>query len=426
MQPLTADVLIIGAGPAGLAAGSACRQSNVSYRICEAGGRFEQRVRSESSSLVQGIGGAGLYSDGKFSFFPSATQLWRLEYPAILQKSFHWLQEVVSPFGLTVPPLDGGTLFAESSVPPGGVRRKRYKSEYMSFDDRCRLIGMLAQEHKSFVTCRTTARLSVEEHGRRLACDIEDHGSLTNVIPRRGIIVATGRHGPLAHHSSKLWLPTEFRYVELGVRIEQLSGEFFLRDQPDLDPKLILHLMPGSECRTFCCCRDGEAVTTLTPEGVRSISGRADVGVTGRSNVGFNCRTTDEALGTQIWQEYRDAERAVDVHETAWMQGHELVGNESLRVVTNWIGPTAASLLMRGLANLIDAYPEIRTTRTRLLGPCVEGVGWYPAIDRSLRVAPYPLWVAGDATGIFRGLTASFVSGYYAGLCAALEVPKDR
>lgn len=426
MDSLSADVLIIGAGPAGLAAAAACRHSNVTYRSFDAGGRLEQRSRSDSSSLVQGTGGAGLYSDGKFSFFPSATHLWRLQDSAILQRAYHWFEELVSPYGLAVPPFESDAPLTEASIPRGQLRQKRYKSEYMSFAERSRLISILEQEHQPFVVCGAYARFDIEHHCKVLTCEVERLGGVTKVTPRRGIVVATGRHGPLAHHLTTALLPTEFRYVELGVRIEQLSGQFFLRDQPDLDPKLLLHVTPGSECRTFCCCRDGEAVTTLTPEGVTSISGRADVGVTGRSNVGFNVRTTDEALGAQIWQEYRNVEQAVDVHETAWMQGRELVGNESLRVVTSWIGPTAASLLMRGLANLIDAYPEIGSTRTRLLGPCVEGVGWYPAIDRSLRVAPYPLWVAGDATGIFRGLTASFVSGYYAGLCASLAVPNDR
>jgi hypothetical protein len=31
-----------------------------------------------------------------------------------------------------------------------------------------------------------------------------------------------------------------------------------------------------------------------------------------------------------------------------------------------------------------------------------------------LQLAPYPCWVAGDATGLFRGLTAALVSGWYA------------
>lgn len=420
------DVLIIGAGPAGLAAAAACRHSNVSYCICEIGERLVQRSRYAPSSIVQGTGGAGLYSDGKFSFFPSATQLWKLRDLALLQRAYEWFQDVVSAYGLTVPRFEAGAAPTKNVVSRGHFQQKRYKSQYMSFDVRSRLIGMLEQEHESCLMNVTFARLILEEDGESVICEIERHGSIRRIRPQQGIVFAAGRHGPLAFQSTAGSPPTEFRYLELGVRVEQCSNEFFLRDQPDLDPKLLLHLSPDSECRTFCCCREGEAVATRTPSGILSLSGRADVGDTGRSNVGFNLRTTDETLGAQMWREYRSVGEAVELYETEWMSGHELISNETMHYVSGWVGPTAASLLLRGLGKLLDAYPDLKSTRVRLLGPCVEGVGWYPAIDRSLRVTPYQLWVAGDATGIFRGLTASFVSGYYAGLCASHEVVKTR
>jgi hypothetical protein len=422
----SSDVLIIGAGPAGLAAAAACRHSRVSYCICEIGERLIQRSRSDPSSLVQGTGGSGLYSDGKFSFFPSATQLWKLQNSAFLRQAYEWFEELISPCGLVVPRFEAGDPPAAILMQNGHVQQKRYKSQYLPFDIRARIIEMLEQEHEPYLMNGTFARLLVENEGKSIVSEIEYHGSDKSISVHRGIVFAAGRHGPLAFHSMASPLPTEYRYVELGVRIEQFSNEFFLRDQADLDPKLLLRLSPDSECRTFCCCREGEAVTTRTPEGILSLSGRADVGDTGRSNVGFNLRITDEARGTQIWREYRSIEQAVEVCETEWMRGHELVSEETMICVSSWVGQTAASFLLRGLAKLIDAYPELTTTRVRLLGPCVEGVGWYPAIDRSLRVTPYPLWVAGDATGIFRGLTASFVSGYYAGLCASHEMPKRR
>ena len=60
---------------------------------------------------------------------------------------------------------------------------------------------------------------------------------------------------------------------------------------------------------------------TQTREGILSLSGRADVGATGMSNVGFNLRTTDETLGTQIWREYRNIDQAVQVSQTEWIAG---------------------------------------------------------------------------------------------------------
>lgn len=420
-----ADVLIVGAGPAGLAAAAACRQSNVSYFICDLGERLSQRSRSDPSSLVCGTGGAGLYSDGKFSFFPSATKLWNLEDSEALRRAYEWFGELVSPFGVEVPRFENVDPPVVPVLMHDSVKQKRYKSQYVAFEVRRRLIGMLEQQHGPYLMNEVFARLLIEGDGGSVVCEVERERGVRTTSSQRGIIFAAGRHGPLAFHAATS-LPTVFRFVELGVRIEQSASEFFLRGQPDLDPKLLLPLSPDSECRTFCCCREGEAVETHTPEGILSLSGRADVGATGRSNVGFNLRTRNQALGTQIWREYVSIDQAPNVRETEWMQGQELISEETMIHVAGWVGPTAASMLVRGLENLIDAFPDLKMARVRLLGPCVEGVGWYPAIDQSLRVTPYPLWVAGDATGIFRGLTASFVSGYYAGLRAAHEISKVR
>ncbi len=422
MQPSKADVLIIGAGPAGLAAATACRDNNISYRLCDVGERLSQRSRVDPSSLVRGTGGAGLYSDGKFSFYPSATRLWELEDSESLLRAYEWFKELVSPFGVIVPRFVSSELPVEPTLWHDQIKQKRYKSQYLEFDARASLIGMLERQHKPYLMNETFARILIDRDNDSVASEIEREGGIRTTSVQKGIVFAAGRHGPLAFQATASSFPTEFRFVELGIRIEQSSSDFFLRDQPDIDPKLLLRLSPDSECRTFCCCREGEAVETHTPEGILSLSGRADVDATERSNVGFNLRTTDETLGAQIWREYLTVGKNVKVCETEWMHGHELLSKDALFHISGWVGPTAASMLQRGLENLIDAFPELKIARVRLLGPCVEGVGWYPAIDRSLRVTPYPLWVAGDATGTFRGLTASFVSGYYAGLCASREI----
>ena len=70
---LESDVLVIGGGPAGLAAAAACRVHQRNYLIIEAGNRVGDRNHHDQRSLGSGVGGSGLYSDGKFSFFPSAS-----------------------------------------------------------------------------------------------------------------------------------------------------------------------------------------------------------------------------------------------------------------------------------------------------------------------------------------------------------------
>jgi uncharacterized FAD-dependent dehydrogenase len=240
--------------------------------------------------------------------------------------------------------------------------------------------------------------------GRRLF--VAEAGPLT--LEARAVILAAGRFGPL--HWAAFFPQGEsvFRRVEVGVRLEQDSGPFFLRDDPCLDPKLLLSGPDGRYgFRTFCCCRDGEVVATEVL-GVTSVSGRADCPPTGRSNVGFNLRIADEALARELWP-------------TGDLGGEPVVLSldDFLSGGGGGVLGAGSRLLIEGLERLRTAYPSL--AGCRVVAPAVEGVGRYPALSADLRAGPCPLWVAGDATGVFRGLTAALLSGHYAGLRAGAE-----
>lgn len=98
------DIAIVGAGPAGLAA--AQRLSNTGYRgvLIERGRSITGRAKDTEAKLTQGHGGAGLYSDGKFSFFPSASTLWSLPNRNSLQGAYEWTCETLRSYGLDTPP----------------------------------------------------------------------------------------------------------------------------------------------------------------------------------------------------------------------------------------------------------------------------------------------------------------------------------
>ena len=82
-------------------------------------------------------------------------------------------------------------------------------------------------------------------------------------------------------------------------------------------------------------------------------------------------------------------------------------------------GAPLAQAMQRGLRQLVDNFPRLEDDTTRLIGPTLEGVGWYPEVDDSLRLVDRPTWVVGDACGLFRGIVAAFVSGHYAASAVA-------
>jgi uncharacterized FAD-dependent dehydrogenase len=85
-------------------------------------------------------------------------------------------------------------------------------------------------------------------------------------------------------------------------------------------------------------------------------------------------------------------------------------------------GPALRAVMVRGVERLCNAFPEVDDPMTRLIGPTLEGVGWYPRTDGNLQLLDAPAWVAGDACGLFRGIVAAMISGHY----AASAVLADR
>jgi len=108
--------VIIGAGPAGLAAAAACSARGLSVVLFEAGASVEDRNHAEHAGLTQGVGGAGLFSDGKFSFFPSATRLWRLQPETRLRQAYAWTSSKLSPLGIDCPDFPAAKPPTESSL----------------------------------------------------------------------------------------------------------------------------------------------------------------------------------------------------------------------------------------------------------------------------------------------------------------------
>lgn len=304
----TRRVLVVGAGPAGLSASAAIADCGVDGIIYDSGPELPDRSQLDPRTILSGPGGAGLFSDGKFSFFPSASNLWHVEPRERLERAWVWFKNLLGSVGIVVPDLaphgtDPAAWFDEN--------RKRYDSVYMDLDKRhqliCRLIGVgLSLQTSAQVTSITLNKQRIGLRAETLGDDVDEVAD--------AIVLATGRFGALhLDHALAGW-QRRFRRVELGVRIEQGADEFFLRHESQLDPKVI-YTDGDVEYRTFCCCRDGLVASTEF-RGLKSVSGRADGPCTGRSNVGFNVRIHDEKLALKVWHQ-----------AGAWFGG----GNSTLR-----------------------------------------------------------------------------------------------
>lgn len=134
------EYLVVGAGPAGLAVSAYLSEHGREYLVVEQGMPVEDRRHDVPQHLGQGVGGAGLYSDGKFSFFPSASALWKLADNATLRNSYQHVTELLAAIGVTAPTFPD--VSPNASIFPRDAE-KRYPSVYASLSSRTKLIDTL-------------------------------------------------------------------------------------------------------------------------------------------------------------------------------------------------------------------------------------------------------------------------------------------
>jgi uncharacterized protein len=409
---LVFHLIIVGAGPSGLA--TAKRMNGKGYKVAlvDSGKHVKVRDRNDWTDLTHGHGGAGLFSDGKFSFFPSATDLWSLPNQTGLRSAYDWTSQLLNSYGLDTPPFPADpTAF---NVGYGEWVLKDYPSDYLSLDARLELTSNLVEDLEAELFVETevlSARYNLDEDV--FLVNLKDQNGRLLEASTRKIVIATGRFGPL--RLRELTGIHTFKRLEVGFRIEQPSNKAFFRDMKQLDPKLRFRDDEGDvEWRTFCACREGDAVLTRT-QGLWTVSGHSDCPPTGRSNVGFNTRILDEALAERTIAPAIAAMKHKESHFVLPINDLLSGSTEALDVFHRVYGPDLTRMMLRGLVNLTAKYPEILDAETRLIGPTLEGVGWYPKVDGNLRLEETPAWVAGDACGLFRGIVAALISGHYAG-----------
>ena len=96
------DITIFGAGPAGLSAAAFGLYLGRKVALIEVGNHVDSRTHYNPKDLVSGVGGAGLYSDGKISLYPSASALWQLEDTDALSFGYRRIQSIFSDH-ITLP-----------------------------------------------------------------------------------------------------------------------------------------------------------------------------------------------------------------------------------------------------------------------------------------------------------------------------------
>jgi len=387
------DTIIIGGGPAGLAAGVSLSTMGKSYLILEKGKDLIERNSNNAVDISSGVGGCGLFSDGKLSFSPSASNLWTQLDENKLKTAYQQLSSILIELGLSLEEWDDDWTRIKSNISGD----KNYNSIVLNNFMRSRILNFFYDENAGRI--KTNYCVSTIE---KVKDYYEILGNTKEKYHTRNIIIATGKFGNGLLKSQGISdCNRTINKIELGIRVETTSKQFKPYTSPNPDYKIIDRVDSGVEFRTFCCCKDGMVIKSKF-DNYSTFNGAKTQFETGKSNIGLLVRASSN--GNSYYNEMvKKISRESDSFDVSL--------NEFINGTQTYIGEKIDKLLKEKVKSIVDLTNESLMT-SRVYGPEIEYAGEYSDSNSNLMIQPN-IWVAGDITGKFRGLTAALLSGVY-------------
>ncbi|RDU24961.1 NAD(P)/FAD-dependent oxidoreductase [Anaerosacchariphilus polymeriproducens] len=271
------DVIIIGAGPAGLF--SALKLINttkkINIAIVDRGKKLLQRrcncitegrcQKCSVCDVVHGVGGAGMYSDGKLSLFPAGSKMEKLFKNKIelVYRNKNVLNSIIkfskSPYK-KIDALQNTNLAVADQLKENHCELKMYSVYHLGTEgiqNACNNIEKkLVESGVQFILQNT-----VDEIKRKngiFTLDLLDKNRNLHEIKATNVIIATGKASGLKIRTwyEALGVKYAFNPIELGVRVE--ADRDALKDvlNHHLDAKIKMK-SKDYEIRTFCMCNGG-------------------------------------------------------------------------------------------------------------------------------------------------------------------------
>jgi uncharacterized FAD-dependent dehydrogenase len=401
------DCIIIGGGPSGLAAGNILAKTGIDFLIIDKGDYLYKRNQNTPKDIVTGIGGGGLYSDGKVSFFPSGSNLYSLK-PELLKKSYQNLTELFQNFSIEIPSFDSQWLnqkYVSGNNHP--VQNKDYESKVLSQDDLYKVGFYLYDQigKEKFLIHHSVTKIQQDKNIYHI--DVTNSSNETSKrIKTRNIIFCGGKFGALNLPSFIDEINLEFKKFEFGIRIETDHENFDFKEYKQTDLKLLMQdeENKGIEFRTFCFCRNGYIVHGKFEE-INSFNGVSNKSEHSKTNFGINLRIKDEAVFNLHQEELFNLKKSGSIINQSVK---DFLSTKNV----NW-SKDIYDLFYKCLTTY---FPKVCDSNAEITGPSFEYFGNYPKLNNELKLLDQNFWVCGDATGDFRGLMPSLVSGYLAAL----------
>lgn len=441
------DVIIIGAGPAGLfAAKEIAENSDLSVKIIEKGKPISERncpstktgecIECEPCDVMHGVGGTGGMSDGTLNLHPKiGGDLTKFVNRKTANSLIEEIDSTFQKHGASKK------IYGEDTAETDKLARKAAAADVKFIPIRQRHMGS-----ENLPKIITSFRKYLEEKGVKFQVNSEVEEIQPGVAIIQGkkvkskyILAAPGRSGAvwLAKQAQKLGLKISHGAIDVGVRVEVPSIVMEPVIEVSRDPKF--HIRPESFddfVRTFCTNHKGFVVEERYERYV-GVNGHAlKSEKSENTNFAFLSRVTltepvtnttayGESIGSlattigggrPVVQRLGDLRRGQRSTTSRIKRGHVdptlksvTPGDISMalpgRIVTN---------LQEGLDQLDKIIPGVASNSTLLYAPEVKLYAMQIGVDDNFQTDTENLFVAGDGAGLSRDIVNAGVTGILA------------
>ncbi len=447
----TFDVIIVGGGPAGLfAAHYFSTHSDLRVVLIEKGKPSLKRscpisgeehgecIKCRPCNILSGIGGAGLFSDGKLNFIHKLgkTDLTQFMSVSQAQALINETETIFNTYDMD------GQVYPTDRKAAEAIRRKSRKHGVDLLLIKQKHLG---SDKLPYHMAKMVDALgeNIVIHTSETAKDIVvEKGVVQGVVTNRGtytapyVILAPGRVGAewMGALANRYKLPLYQRGIEVGVRVE--VHKEIMQDLCDIiyDPTFFIQTQKyDDQTRTFCTNQGGYVALENYQDFV-CVNGHAymdkksdNTNFAFLSKVVLNDPVTDnQAYGESIGklatliggskpllQRFGDLKRG---RRSTWSRIRKSYVEPTLTNVV--CGDLAMALPERILTNIVEgleklnlAVPGIANNETLLYAPEIKFFATQVATSKELETAIQGLFVAGDGPGVAGNIVAASATG---------------
>ena len=289
------DVIIVGAGPAGLFAAYTLADSKKKVCLIDMGKPVKERRKKDS---MCGVGGAGTFSDGKLHFSPVLSHEKMLHLYTIegYRKYLNKVDKIFTDFGVNCESYPKDKVAVEELVDEAnrqGIQLFIRELKHVGSDKLPKVVTNFEEYlMKKGIEIKTNTEVVdiLVEKNKCVGLKLRDGGKLNSEF----VVLAPGRIGArwLQKLAEKHDIKYDYEKIEVGVRIEFPAT--VMRRYAELMYEAIFMMHPPTfddPVRTFCPCPNG-MVSTEQYDGF--------VCVNGHSNSNSKTKYSNFALVTEM------------------------------------------------------------------------------------------------------------------------------